>query len=414
MAVKSSFGLKILAGFTFLIVLSVLLFTQYSRRSEIQPIRIGILHSLSGIMAENEKILIDTLLITMDGINEKGGLLGRKLEAVVTDSRSDPNHASQEAERLIREEKVEVIFGCWTSACRKAVKPVVEKYNHLLFYPIQYEGLEQSDNIVYTGAAPNQQIIPGTIWAIENLGHRIYLLGSDYIYPRTANFIIRDIANAKNAEIIAEQYLPLGSDDFDEIISQIIKLRPDVIINTVNGHSNHSFFLRKYQAGLDNIPVISFSIPEEELAKIPFANNKSHYAVWSYFQNMNNPINHKFVEQIQQRLGPEQAIGDPMEASHIGLLLWAQTVENAQSTTPGIVYKAISEQSLNAPQGIVSIDGNNHHLRKHVCIGQAQPNGQFDIIWRTDHAISPVPFPTYRSRPEWEEIIKKIAKEGNY
>lgn len=403
---------KILIGIVFSSLMLILLFTQYNKHTEKHPIRIGILHSLSGTMAGSERPLVDILLMTIDEINEKGGVLGRKLEAVVVDSRSDEIYAAREAERLIREEKVKAIFGCWTSACRKAVKNVIEKYNHILFYPVQYEGLEQSNNIIYTGSAPNQQIIPGTIWALKNLGSRIYLLGSDYVFPRTANFIIHDIANAKNAEIVSEQYLPLGSGDFDKIVSEIKQLRPDVILNTINGHGNHSFFLKKHQAGLDDIPVISFSISEEELAKIPNANIESHYAVWSYFQDIDNPVNHNFVNQVKQHLGAEQAIGDPMEASFIGLHLWVQAVQSAESTNPALIYKTIREQSINAPQGIVSIDGRNHHLRKYIRVGQARTNGHFKIIWETEHAVRPVPFPTYRSQSEWEKVVKQIAAEG--
>lgn len=402
---------KIIFSAVFLIVILALLFIQYYKQSRVVPIRIGILHSLSGIMAENEKPLIDTLLMAMDEINDKGGLLGRQLEAVIVDIRSEPDHAAQEVERLIKEEKIDVIFGCGTSACRKAVKPVVEKYNHILFYPIQYEGLEQSDNIIYTGSTPNQQIIPGVVWALKNFGSRIYLVGSDTIFPRTANFIIRDIANAKGAEIVAEQYQPQGANDFDKIISQIDELRPDVILSTINGNSNHAFFQKKHQAGLDDIPIISFSISEKDLAISPYTNVKSHYAVQSYFQNLDNPTNHAFVGRIKQRLGPLQPITTPMEASYIGLYLWTQAVRSAESTIPALVYKTISQQTMKAPQGVVSVES-SHHLRKRILIGQANSKSHFDIIWATDHAIRPIPFPAFRNRSAWDKIITRLSNEG--
>ncbi len=410
MAIKT----KPLIGTTLIILMLVLLFIHYSTRDEIQSIRIGILHSLSGTMAKSERPLVDTLLMTIDEINEKGGLLDRQLEGIIVDTRSEDKYAAQEAERLILEEKVDVIFGCWTSTCRKAVKPIVEKYNHILFYPVQYEGLEQSKNIIYTGSAPNQQIIPGTIWALANLGRRIYLVGSDYIFPRTANFIIRDIVNAKGGEIVGEQYQPLGSNDFEDIMSQINTLQPEVILNTINGDSNHAFFQKKHEVGLDNIPIISFSISEDKLMEIPYANATSHYAIWSYFRNLDTPRNDEFINQIQNRLGKDQLIGDPMVASYIGLNLWVQAVQSAETTIPALVYKALSEQTMNAPQGIVSIDSKNHHLRKHVCIGQAQTNGKFNIIWATKNAIRPVPFPTYRTRSEWEKIVIQLSESGKY
>lgn len=417
MTVKNISPFKVAVIFFILMVVTVLLFSQFGKHSGVwevntSPIRIGVLHSLTGTMAESEKPLVDILLMGVAEINAQGGLLGRKLETVVVDGRSDWKNFAREAERLIRDEKVDVIFGCWTSACRKAVKPVFEKYNHLLFYPVQYEGLEQSDNIIYTGATPNQQIIPGVNWALKKLGRRVYLLGSDYVFPRTANFIIRDIVKIKKSEIIAERYLPLGSGDFDEVIAEIKRLRPDVILNTINGDSNHHFFKKRHAAGLDNIPVMSFSITEAELAKIPKARTNTHFAVWNYFQSIDSSVNRDFIARIQKRLGPQQVVGDPMEASYIGLKLWSQAVELAESTDPELVLKTINEQSLKAPEGIVSIDSSNHHLRKIVRIGQALPNGQFKIIWQSGYAIRPVPFPGYRSRVEWNEITRWISKEG--
>ncbi|MCK4706189.1 MAG: urea ABC transporter substrate-binding protein [Gammaproteobacteria bacterium] len=413
-SIKAVSKFKVLIAFVFLLLISSLSFYQYSKYSIPTPIRIGILHSLSGTMARSEKPLVDVLLMGVDELNAKGGLLGRPIETIVVDSRSDWEYSAREAERLIVEEKVDVIFGCWTSSCRKAVKPIVEKYNHLLFYSVQYEGLEQSPNIVYTGATPNQQIIPGVMWSLDNLGKRIYLLGSDYVFPHTANFIIHDVVNIKNAEIIAERYLPLGSDDFDNVIAEIKNLRPDVILNTINGDSNQYFFSKKHQAGLDDIPVVSFSVAEPELSAIPEARIETHYAVWSYFQSIDNVVNNEFVRRVKQKLGAQRVIGEPMEMSYMALHFWAQTVRSAESVQPEQISKIIGEQSLNSPEGIISIDGSNHHLRKKVRIGRARPDGHFDIIWELDHAISPVPFPTYRSRNEWHKIVKNIASRGDH
>lgn len=415
--IRSILQHKVIIVFLLLMLTAVLWFTQYGKHSgtfdaKAKPIRIGILHSLSGTMAESERPLVDILLMGVDEINAKGGLLGRQLEVLVVDGRSDWEYFAHEAERLIRDEKVDVLFGCWTSSCRKAIKPVVEKYNHLLFYPVQYEGLEQSDNIIYTGATPNQQIIPAVNWSLKNLGSRIYLLGSDYIFPRASNYIIRDIVKIKNAEIIAERYLPLGSVDFDEIIAEIKRLRPDVILNTINGDSNGHFFKKRHQAGLDGIPVVSFSIAEAELASIPEARTKTHFAAWNYFQSIDNPINRDFVARVRKKLGEKQAVGDPMEASYIGLNLWSQAVRHAESTDPVLVRKTINMQSLKAPEGIVSIDSSNHHLRKFVRIGQARHDGQFNIVWQSEYAIRPVPFPTYRSRSEWDDVVKQLSPEG--
>lgn len=387
-----------------------LFFSTFEAKHE--TIRIGILHSLTGTMAASEKPLVDVLLMGVDEINASGGLLGRQLETIVIDSRSDWDYLASETERLIVENKVDVFFGCWTSSCRKAIKPIVEKYNRFLFYPVQYEGLEESENIIYTGAAPNQQIIPGVNWLLKELGRRVYLLGSDYIFPRTANFIIRDIVNIKNSEIVAERYLPLGSDDFTEVMAEIKNLQPDVIVNTINGDSNQYFFMRKKQAGLDDIPVVSFSITESELSSIPEARNKNHFAVWNYFQSIDDPANQEFISKLQKKWGSKKVIGDPMEASYIGLKLWSQAVRLAESTDTSLVSQAINEQSLKAPEGIVSIDSSNHHMRKFVRVGQARPDGQFNVIWKSEFAVRPVPFPTYRSRNEWQEIISQLSRKG--
>lgn len=379
---------------------------------EERAIRIGILHSSSGTMASSEKPLIDTLLIGIDELNASGGLLGRKIESIIVDSQSDPEHAAREAERLILEQHVDVIFGCWTSACRKAVKPIMEKHNGLLFYPGQYEGLELSPNIIYTGATPNQQIIPGVNWALNNLGNNIYLLGSDYISPHTANFIIRDIVKIKKAQIVAERYVPIGSDDFDTIIEDIKQRQPDVILNTINGDSNQHFFAKKHQAGLDNIPVISFSIAEAELATIADARLNNHYAVWNYFQSIDSQVNQDFIKKVKRTMGQEQTIGGPMEASYIGLKLWSQAVIRADATNTTLVRIAIGEQGMSSPSGHVSIDSNNYHLRKTVRIGQARQDGQFDIIWTSKQVVRPHPFPSYRDRFQWKKISQQLLEAG--
>ncbi|MFZ2406888.1 MAG: transporter substrate-binding protein, partial [Methylobacter sp.] len=226
------------------------------------PIKIGVLHSLTGTMAVSEKPLVDAVRLAVEEINAQGGLLGKPVEIVVADGKSDPDVFAQEAERLIEREHVSVLFGCWTSASRKAVKPVVEKHRHLLFYPVQYEGMEQSANIIYTDAAPNQQIVPGTRWAAQKFGQRVYLVGSDYVFPRTANIIIADLINISGGKILGERYLPLGSADVAAIIEDIARKKPDVVLNTLNGDSNAAFFSALAAAGLSDLPLVSFSVEE--------------------------------------------------------------------------------------------------------------------------------------------------------
>lgn len=384
---------------------------QYNYPYSLSPIRIGVIHSLTGTMAQSEQPLVDILSLEVEEINTSGGLLGRQIEMIVADSRSNAEHAAKEVKKLILNEKVDVIFGCWTSSCRKAVKPIVEKYQSILFYPVQYEGLEESKNIIYTGAAPNQQIIPGINWALKNFGKRVYLIGSNYIFPRAANVIVRDIVQLKKAEVVGEKYVDLGSSNFESVISDILALRPDVVLNTVNGDSNKYLFSNLKLGDLEDIPVVSFSFSETELTLIEQARNKNHYAVWNYFQSIERDENTQFIEKIKQKLGRNIVISDPMEATYIAFRIWVQSVVRARTSKPKVVIKHTDNQTFNSPGGIVSVDNNNHHLRKIVRIGPAREDGQFDIVWESAYAMRPVPFPTYRNKHEWRLIVDKLPKK---
>ena len=370
------------------------------------PIRIGVLHSLSGTMAVNERPLVDAVRLAVEEINAAGGLLGRPVEMVVADGRSDDGVFAAEAERLIASDKVSALFACWTSACRKAVKPVVEKHRHLMLYPLQYEGLEQSSAIFYTGSTPNQQVIPGTRWALDTLGKRVYLLGSDYLFPRAANFIIRDLVKATHGTVLAERYRPLGDADFSAVIADIRALKPDVVLNTVNGDSNMHFFRALHEAGLGTVPVVSFSLAEEGLKAIgPQAFHPNHYAVWSYFQNVPGEANQKFVSAFQKRYGADRVTSDPIEAAYVGVRLWAQAVRDAGTVEPEQVKHALLHQSMASPSGIAAVDRGTHHLWKQVRIGKARADGQFDLVWDSGDTLRPDPFPDYRSQSEWQRLV---------
>ena len=373
-------------------------------------IRIGVIHSLSGTMAISEAPLVDAARLAVEEINATGGLLGRPVEILIADSRSDPEVAASEAERLITEQGVSALFGCWTSACRKAVKPVVEKHRHILFYPMQYEGLEQSPNIIYTGSAPNQQIVPGTYWAMKQLGKRVYLIGSDYIFPRLANRIIADLIKVSDAELVAERYRPLGSDDFAEEISEIERLRPDVILNTINGHSNLYFFKALQEAGLSKQAIMSFSITEDELHAMPEAITDNHYAVWGYFQSLSNENNRRFVAAYQQRFGANRPTSDPIEAEYVGVKLWAQAVRETGNDDVSLINHVILRQSIEAPSGILAVDPGTRHLWKSVKIGKVNTSGGFDIVYASNHTLRPTPFPLYRTRHYWLQLVDNFRK----
>lgn len=400
--------LALLAGFALLVGVACWVIQGYKPQ---HPIRIGVLHSLTGTMAVSERPLVDAVQLAVTEINAHGGVLGRPLEIVVADGHSDEKIFATEAERLIIQEKVSVLFGCWTSASRKAVKPIVEKYGHLLFYPVQYEGLEQSPNIIYTGSAPNQQIIPGTHWALENLGKRVYLLGSDYVFPRTANYIIRDIVLAAGGLVLAERYLPLGSRDMAASVKEIRQFKPDVILNTINGDSNVDFFLALQATDAKDIPILSFSVSEGELANHPELSLNAHYAAWSYFQSIATDANRRFVADYQRMFGAKRVTDDPIEAAYFGVHLWAQAAQDVGAVEPERVNNAVLLQSFDAPSGMVSLDRATRHTWKMVRIGKTESNGQFMEIQTSLYPLRPEPFPSYRSKAEWQQVVDQISLE---
>lgn len=375
-----------------------------------EPIKVGILHSLSGTMAISERSVADATLMAIEEINEKGGLLGRKIKPIVVDGKSNWPTFAREAERLIAEEKVSVIFGCWTSASRKTVKPVFEKYNHLLFYPVQYEGLEESPNIVYTGAAPNQQIIPAVKWCFDNIGKRFFLVASDYVFPRSANAIIKDQVTALRGEILGEEYIVLGSSDVEDAVQKIIKTQPDVILNTINGDTNVAFFRELRKAGItpDKIPTMSFSIAEDELRALGVENMLGDYACWNYFQSIDTMENKGFVERFKRKYGPSRVTDDPMEAGYFGVYLWAQAVKDAGTDDVNEVRKVTADQSFNAPEGMIYIEPENNHVWKTVRVGKIREDGQFDIVWSSQRPVKPIPYPIYRSKSEWDKFLKDL------
>ena len=375
-----------------------------------RPIKVGILHSLTGTMAISETSVRDAALLAIEELNAQGGVLGRRIEPVVADGRSDWPTFASEAERLITKERVAVVFGCWTSASRKTVKPVFEKYNHLLFYPVQYEGLEQSPNIIYTGAAPNQQIIPAVKWSFDHLGKRFFLVGSDYVFPRTANAIIKAQVQALGGEIVGEEYLRLGTLSPEKIVGKIVQTQPAVILNTINGDSNVAFFEALRRAGItpERIPTVSFSIAEDELRHLNARTMAGDYAAWNYFQSVDSPENHSFVEAFRARFGQDRVTDDPMEAAYFGVRLWARAVTAAGTTDVSEVRKALHNQSLAAPGGIVTIDAATQHTWKVVRIGKIRADGQFEIAWSSNDPIRPIPYPAFRSRAEWDAFLEEM------
>lgn len=362
-------------------------------------IKVGILHSLSGTMAISETTVKEVELLAIKEINQAGGILGKQIEPIIEDGASDWPTFAEKAEKLIDQDKVSTVFGCWTSASRKAVKDVFESKDHMLWYPVQYEGQECSKNIFYTGAAPNQQIEPAVDWLLENKGNQFFLVGSDYVFPRTANTIIKEQLKAKGGETVGEDYLPLGNSEVTPIITKIKQALPDggVIFNSLNGDSNVAFFKQMQGAGLtaDKYPVMSVSIAEEEVRQIGKEFLVGHYAAWNYFMTVESPANKKFVEAFKAEYGEDRVTNDPMEAAYIMVYLWKQAVEQAGTADDlNKVRAAAIGQEFDAPEGSVKMYP-NHHISKTVRIGQVRDDGLFDIVSSTDDAIAPIPWNQY-------------------
>ena len=378
--------------------------------SQRPPIKVGVLHSLTGTMAFSETAVVDATLMAIDEINAQGGVLGRRVEPIVVDGRSDPARFALEAERLFADGAVDTIFGCWTSACRRTLGPVVEKHDKLLFYAVQYEGVEQSPNIVYLGATPNQQILPAVKWALRSDLKRLYLVGSDYVFPRVANAIIRDYVEKWRGEIVGERYLLLGDHDVDDIVRDIVKTRPDAILNTINGDSNIAFFHALRAAGVtpQDIPTISFSISEPELSTVEPSVMAGDFASWSYFQSIERPRNRDFVTAFKARYGKHRVVGAPMAAAYTGVYLWAGAVAAAGSASASRIRANVGNTGYNGPGGLVYVDGDNQHIWSTVHIGRIGRDGQFDIVWSSDVPTPPIPYPASRSRAEWDAYLQQL------
>jgi len=369
------------------------------------PIKVGILHSLSGTMAISETSLKDVALMTIEEINANGGLLGRKIEPVVVDPASDWPLFAEKARGLIQQEKVAVVFGCWTSVSRKSVLPVFEELNGLLFYPVQYEGEESSYNVFYTGAAPNQQAIPAVEYLMSEDGggaERFVLLGTDYVYPRTTNKILNYFLESKGVAKtdIMELYTPFGHSDYQTIVADIKKFaagKSTAVVSTINGDSNVPFYKELANQGLraEDIPVVAFSVGEEELRGIDTKPLVGHLAAWNYFMSVDTPENTEFVAKWNAYVkkhnlpgGAKRVTNDPMEATYIGIKMWAQAVEQAGTTDVDAVRQAVGGQVVRAPSGFdITMDAKNHHLHKPVLIAEVQADGQFDIVWNTEGPV---------------------------
>lgn len=376
-------------------------------------IRIGILHSLSGTMAISERPMVDAMLLAIDEINSHGGVLGRRIDPIVVDGSSDPKVFAKQAEDLITKRDVCSVFGGWTSDSRKTMKPVFEKHHHLLWYPMQYEGLEQSPNILYMGATPNQQVLPAVDWAMKHLGRKFFLVGSDYVFPRSAHEIMKERIRESGGTVVGESYEKLGGNNFKTIIRTLKQANPDVILNTINGDSNVEFFRELRAAGITpkKIPTISFSIGEEEISRMHPESMIGDYAAWSYFQSIASKENAHFVTNFQTKYGRHRVTGDPIETAYIGIHLFAAAVKKAGTDDVGVIREAARGLSFAAPEGRVRIDPHTQHMHRIARIGQVQSDGQYKIVWSSEKPIKPDPYPAYKSEKEWHLFLDALYEK---
>ncbi len=376
------------------------------------PILVGILHSQTGPLAISEQSMIDAELMAIDEINQQGGLLGRKVKAVIADGRSDPKVFAQEARRLIETEKVSVIFGCWTSLCRRSVKSVVEPSNHLLFFPSNYEGMDIPSCIVCTGPIPNQQVIPAVNWCFETLkARKFFLAGSQDIQSYSSNALIKDQLKAMGAQTVGEKYVALDGTGMPDMIAAIKAAGPDVVLSTVAGDGNKPFYQQLAQAGLTSarLPVLSFTIAEDELRELPVKEMIGDYAAWSYFQSIDSPVNRAFVQRFKNRYGAERTTSDSIVAAY-------NSCQALGTSRRGVGYgidvrrpqARSANESLDAPEGVVSIDAETLHTWRPFYLGKIRGDGQFEIVWSLEKPVRPVPYPVLRSRADWNAFVERL------
>lgn len=390
--------------------LGIVTFQKEILRSNRSTIKLGILHSLTGNLAISERPVANATLLAIQEINANGGVLGKQIEAILVDGASNEKIFEREAERLITQEKVATIFGCWTSPSRILVKNVVEKYNSLLIYPVQFEGLESSENVVYTSTTPNQQIIPGVTWCMQHLGKKFFLVGSDKIIHE----IIKDVIFAHNGIIVGTEYLDLNDKNINPIVQKIIETKPDVILNNIEGETNILFFNELRSKGItpEKIPTMSFSISEPELQLFNVNTMTGDYATWSYFESIDTPENKTFVKKYKSVYGDKSTVSDAMEAAYFSVYLWKQALEKAGSTNIDSVRTAFKNQAFDAPQGLIHISGPSLHTWSFTRIGKIRSDKQFTIVWSSQKSIPPSTYPTSRSIEQWNELKNSIYPQG--
>lgn len=375
------------------------------------PIKIGILHSLTGSLALSEKPIIDAELMAIDEINAAGGLLKRKIVPIIVDGKSDEAIFAQEAQRLIEKEKVAMIIGCWSSSSRKMVQPIVEKFDSILIYPVSYEGLEESKNILNTGATQNQQIVPAVLWSLYNLGKRFFLAGSENIFSHMTNEIIKVTLASTDAQIVGQNYLLVGSTTASSTIDAIIKAQPEVIINTLHGVTNLAFFKELRARGItpEKIPVMTISsVSEVEFSHIGSDAMAGDYVTANYFQSIDREENTTFVTNYKKKYGQDRVVSESEEAAYVGIYFWADAVREAHTSEPSKVKNHLFNRVFNGPSGIMYTDNHILNTWKMIYVGKLRSDGQFTIVWGSQKQVQPVNFPPFLQPEKWEHLMNEF------
>lgn len=376
-----------------------------------QPIKIGILHSITGSLALSEKPIVDAELMAIDELNAKGGLLGRKIVPVIADGKSDELMFAQEAERLITQEKVVAIVGGWTSGSCRIMQPVIEKYNNILLYPVTHEGIQTSANILFVGATQNQQIVPCALWAYYNLGKQFFIIGSDEIFSKVASKIIQETLASVDAHVVGDEYILLGSLAVEPFIKKIVEAKPDVIINTIQGDSNVPFFeqLRAHGITPEKIPVMSIGgVTEVEFAGMRSSAMAGDYTTASYFQSVSSEENSIFVTNYKKKYGNDRVVGEACEAGYIAVHIWAGAVKVAQVAAPEHVKKHLNNRMVNAPEGIIYTDNQLMNTWKMIYVGRLRSDGQFTIVWDSKKTVQPLVFPIFNTKQVWQTFVQDL------
>ncbi|MGM9480488.1 urea ABC transporter substrate-binding protein [Roseateles sp. NT4] len=369
------------------------------------PIVIGLLHALSGSMATSEAPLVASVKLAVEEINAGGGLLGRRVELKIEDTRSEPRVAAAAAERLISNEHAVALFGCWSSNCRQAVRPVVETHRHLLFYPLAYEGLEQSPHIIYTGPTPNQHALPAADWAMTGFGRRVYLIGTEALYSRRVNAMLRDFILLSGGQVLGERYVPLAGTDMSGVLADLQALQPDLVLSTIGGSSNRAFFDALVAAGLTDLPLMSLRAAEPEMTAYDGGRLDRHFTAWSYLQSQPGPANQAFLARLRHSQGEGVQVSDPAVSAYIGVQLWAAAVREIGSVQTDAVNANVLQQSVAAPQGFAAVDGQSRHLWRQLRIAQVKPGGQLGEVFMLPRYIKPEPWPSFRSNEHWMAVL---------